>query len=343
VISIKKYMDLDQQVLLGATKGAFQSALNAISESSIRLCPPAGSTLTGELQAAAAKLQQERSPAEVEKLGQEVERSIRAWGDGADGYLQQKAVEIKEIMLMMARTAESIGDRDQRYTAELSQLTTQLESIANLHDLTQIRGRLIRGTAQLKSCVMQMNSDGQQAIRELRKDLTAIQDRAEEAERLATTDPLTRLPNRRKVEAEIEQRLASTQPFCTLFFDLDGFKHINDLHGHLAGDELLKAFATELRSALRVPDMVGRWGGDEFVAVVDGSVAEASACLIRIREWAFGEYSITMPDSGAQIKVKLEASIGVTESRPGESMAQLLGRADAAMYEQKSRDQVSVL
>jgi diguanylate cyclase (GGDEF)-like protein len=337
VISIKKYIELDPHALLVATTGAFVSALEAISENSIRACPPAGSTLQGELLGLGAKLPRQSSPDEMVKLGQEVVRSIQAWGEGADRNIQRQAGEVKEIMLMMARTAESMVDRDQRYGTELNQLTTQLQSIATLHDLTQIRSQLISGATQLKACVTKMNSDSQQSIQELRKELTVIQTRAEDAERLATIDPLTGLPNRRRVEAEIDRHLATGQPFCVLFFDLNGFKRINDIHGHLAGDQLLKAFAAELRSAFRVSDIVGRWGGDEFVAILDGGRAAGESYLARIREWIFGEYPITLPDKEAtiKVKVKVEASVGVTESRPGETAAQLLSRADAAMYKQK--------
>ncbi|MCX6625414.1 MAG: hypothetical protein NTY38_31015, partial [Acidobacteria bacterium] len=167
MISLKKYMELDHRALLAATKGAFLSALDAISESGSLACPPAGARLQGELQVLGEKLEQENSPDETTKLGWEVERNIRAWGDGADQYLQQQAGEMKEILLMMARTAESMVDRDQRHGAELNQLTAHLQSIAKLHDLTQIRRQLIHGATQLKSCVMKMNSDSQQAIQEL--------------------------------------------------------------------------------------------------------------------------------------------------------------------------------
>jgi diguanylate cyclase (GGDEF)-like protein len=335
VISIKKYIELDHQALLEATKAAFLSALEAISESSLLACPPAGAKLQGELEEAESRLRQEHSPDDLVKLGEGVQGSIRAWGNASDQYLQQKAGEVKEIMLVIAQTAESMVSRDQRYAGQLNQLTVQLQSIARLQDLTEIRGRLIRGATELRSCVSQMNRDNRKAIQALKQELTVIQTRVADAERLALTDPLTGLSNRRGVESELDRRLVSGKTFCILFFDLNGFKGINDCHGHLAGDEVLKAFGGELRSAFRGSDVVGRWGGDEFVAVVDGVRAEVEACLGRVREWVFGDYPITLPDSGTSLKIHVQASIGVTESQAGEAKEQLLGRADAAMYEQK--------
>ena len=270
MISIKKYIESDRQSLLLAAKRAIVTTLEAVSECSLRACPPAASSLPGELRELGAAVQEESSPDQMVGLGQKVERSLRAWGDRADRHLQQQAGDVKEIMLMMARTAESMVDRDDRYGTELNQLTKHLQSIATLHDLSQIRNQLIGSTRQLKACLVKMNTDSLQAIQHLRSQLAVIESRAEKAEQLATTDALTGLPNRRGIEARVELQLSIGRPFCILFFDLNGFKLINDRHGHLAGDELLKAFAQELRSAFRSTDAVGRWGGDEFVAVVAG-------------------------------------------------------------------------
>ena len=105
--------------------------------------------------------------------------------------------------------------------------------------------------------------------------------RLREAEQLASRDPLTGLDNRRRVEQDMEYRIARGTPFCVLMIDLNRFKLINDQYGHLSVDEVLKQSSQELRSQFRCPDVIARWGGDEFVAVLDSNLSGAEACAKR--------------------------------------------------------------
>jgi diguanylate cyclase (GGDEF)-like protein len=89
-----------------------------------------------------------------------------------------------------------------------------------------------------------------------------------------------------------------------------------------------------LRSASRSTDLVGRWGGDEFIIVLDCSLGDAKSHMERLHRWVLGEYTVQL---GADVaEVDLDAAIGLVEWQPGESMKEVLGRADAAMYQQKA-------
>ena len=120
--------------------------------------------------------------------------------------------------------------------------------------------------------------------------------------------------------------------------DIDGFKKVNDNHGHLTGDELLKQFGAELRSACRATDVIGRWGGDEFILLYDCGLAEAEAQTERLRKWICGNYEVKVK-SGA-LKLRVDASIGLAAHAAGEGVKELVARADAAMYEQKAASRV---
>jgi diguanylate cyclase (GGDEF)-like protein len=156
----------------------------------------------------------------------------------------------------------------------------------------------------------------------------------EQARRLADIDPLTGLYNRRAWS----QRLPETErdararglPLTLLFLDLDGFKQLNDQHGHAAGDSTLLVLAGVLRAELREEDLIGRHGGEEFVVALPGA-GEAHALQVaeRIRQ-RLKERSLMV------VGVQCTVSIGVAALQAHEDTAQLLRRADEAMYAAKA-------
>jgi diguanylate cyclase (GGDEF)-like protein len=101
----------------------------------------------------------------------------------------------------------------------------------------------------------------------------------------------------------------------------------------MAGDEVLKQFAKELQAAFRVMDDVGRWGGDEFIVVLDCGMEDARRHVERIRKWVFGDYTVT--NDGRARKLPVEAAVGVAEWRFGETTEVMFARADADMYKDK--------
>ncbi len=161
-------------------------------------------------------------------------------------------------------------------------------------------------------------------------------------ERLSQIDPLTGVFNRRFCDQRLDEEVKRCQRFQTSFslivIDIDHFKHINDSHGHLAGDSALCEVARLLKSCLRDVDSLCRFGGEEFVVLAVGTNIAAAAILAeRLRcAVAQGEF----PDIG-----KLTISIGIAEyPLHGDEVSTLIGAADAAMYQAKSqgRNRVSI-
>jgi diguanylate cyclase (GGDEF)-like protein len=241
---------------------------------------------------------------------------------------------VKELLIVMAHTAESLGARDQRCAGQMNAVTSRLEKIASLDNLAEVRASIEESAAQLKTQIERMISEGNAAIEELRAEVTDYQAKLEEAERAASSDGLTGLRSRVWMEGQMERRMAGGSPLCVAMIDIDDFKKVNDSHGHLTGDELLKQFAGEIKSACRSTDDIGRWGGDEFMILFDCALPKATAQIDRTREWVCGNY--TVAGRSGQIKLKVNASMGVAEYRAPETMKNLLSRADAAMYQNKS-------
>ena len=158
-------------------------------------------------------------------------------------------------------------------------------------------------------------------------------------EALAHTDPLTQTLNRRaltvRLTAELERARRYDSVLTLLMLDLDHFKKVNDTHGHLVGDEVLREVALLLQNAVRSVDVVARYGGEEFVIVLpetaeEGGVVFADRIRERVEAEVFGQ--------AEKVKLKLTASIGVANypSPRVESVEDLFARADAALYRAKA-------
>jgi diguanylate cyclase (GGDEF)-like protein len=156
-----------------------------------------------------------------------------------------------------------------------------------------------------------------------------------EAELLASLDPLTGVHNRREFDRQLASRIESKRPFCVLFVDLDEFKAVNDRLGHLYGDELLKQVGARLSGQVRSRDFVCRWGGDEFVVILDCEVAHAETRSRQISQWLNGPYRISA--DGREIRVDLGVSVGFAQYQAAETPEQLFRRVDEQMYRQKHR------
>jgi diguanylate cyclase (GGDEF)-like protein len=264
--------------------------------------------------------------------GLRVAARLQHWADRADDDLRRKTADVKELLVTLARTAASVAASDAEHVMRFDALTARLENVATLDDVTELRSAVVASARELRASVDAL-SEARLSIRQMQSDLQLYQSKLDEAEQRASHDPLTGLLNRRKIEALIERRIQRGHPFSIGLIDLDGFKAVNDSLGHRAGDDLLKQFAADLAANSRPTDAVGRWGGDEFVAIIDAPGAEARAHFGRVQQWVAGSYTVDGPRG--KTKVNIELSIGVTEWRPGMSASGMIEEADGRMYEAK--------
>ena len=158
-----------------------------------------------------------------------------------------------------------------------------------------------------------------------------------QAHELSNIDALTLLPNRRMLTHEIQNEVLRAEryhtPFTVSLIDVDHFKRINDTHGHLAGDDVLKHIGQLLTNDIRHPDLAGRYGGEEFLILLPNSNARAAAEQAARLCKHVRESVIQIPNHVVQITI----SIGIAEfKQDSDNLETLLNRADAAMYEAKA-------
>jgi diguanylate cyclase (GGDEF)-like protein len=334
MISLKRAIETEatSATLLRALAEAYQGTLGTMAESAAQASPAPDP----ELQPRLAELGKQMATAEttdaIGATGARVSARLQEWADGAEADLRRKAADVKELLVTLAQTASSVAASDAEHVMRFDALTARLEKIATLDDVRELRTAVMSSARELRDSVEALSSS-RARLKQMQTELTTYQTKLEAAEKMAAVDPLTGLMNRRRMDATIDKKIQRAKPFAIGLIDLDGFKAINDHLGHLAGDDLLRQFSADLKANARAGDIVGRWGGDEFVVIVDGSGDEARTHFKRIQAWVGGSYTLDGPQGKA--KVQIDLSIGVAEWRTGMTASELIEEADRRMYANK--------
>lgn len=188
-----------------------------------------------------------------------------------------------------------------------------------------------RSKAPPRSLAMRLAAEVERLAAQLEQSRVRISD----LEAMIEIDPLTDLLNRRGFERELKRALAYVKRYVTgaalLFIDLDAFKPVNDIQGHAAGDAVLKAVAATLTRNVRASDIVARLGGDEFVVLLWNAAEPSAAAKAAALEMLIA----ATPVRWGAATLTVGASIGVAPIDAVDTAADLLARADAAMYARK--------
>lgn len=209
-----------------------------------------------------------------------------------------------------------------------------LECVEALHQLHMTLMHELGRRQQLELEVFEARS----ALAQAREELAGTQAVAQRVRHMASHDGLTSLPNRSFFRERLDQALVQAEPksrpVAVLYLDLDGFKAVNDDHGHEAGDELLRIVAARLAGAVRADDLVGRLGGDEFACVMADVPGRHQLSHLACKLYD----AVSTPFQLGKLTLTVRPSIGIAISpADGQTSDHLLRKADAAMYRAKRR------
>ena len=176
---------------------------------------------------------------------------------------------------------------------------------------------------------------GDDACQRVARDPAKIDQRR--IERIASTDALTGLLNRQSLELLFQRAMflskRNEQPMSAILFDIDFFKRVNDTHGHLWGDKVIRGVADVARASVRESDVITRWGGEEYLVLLNNcSLAQAMDVAENLRA-AVEQHDFGLP--APQLPVTI--SLGVAEYRRDESESAFFSRADSALYQAKQQ------
>jgi len=343
MISLKHYLDQTGEELgdrpahdspCKAVLDVYVAALIQMCESGASACPAQEQELKRSIIHIAEALRQTPTLDAVVASEIAVRDVLRGWGRGVATYNDEKAAEVRDLLLVMSRTTESLGNKDDRIARTIETVTEQLGSIATFDDVSRMRASVEASARELKLSLERMTAEGKALLDHLRAEVSTYQTKLENAERVSSRDALTGVGSRHWVESRIRERIDSGTRFSIVLIDIDSFHGVVEFYGNLVGDLLLKEFAKELRSACRFTDVVGRWGNDEFMLVLDEVGQEIRPKVERLRATICRRYHV--PGRTGYVNVPLSASIGVAEYRDEDDVQSVLERADGDLCRKRS-------
>ncbi|MCE9526572.1 MAG: diguanylate cyclase [Planctomycetales bacterium] len=252
-------------------------------------------------------------------------------------------IELASLKQHKNKASRQATDNDYtaKLMAKLAELTTGVAAEVGKHtgnieainaELAEVKDGDAGAVVAAVKKILQANQQMQEELHHAEARLKDQQQELITQTEAARTDQLTKITNRRALDEELCKCVLefqkNAQPFCVMVLDVDFFKRFNDTHGHLAGDEVLKFVAQNIKTQLRESEFVARYGGEEFVVVFRGETADA--CRDRADRLRASIYEHSIAFEGKEFRVA--ASAGVAQIGIGEDEKGLIRRADEALY-----------
>ncbi len=250
------------------------------------------------------------------------------------GVLQQTGAELDHAVERVVKVIAAATGDTESFNQALDKFSNELGGGIAAERVRSIVANLLVETqqaAQKSRTLEEQLSRASGEVAELRQNLEAVR-------REALTDPLTGIPNRKLFESRLREAtrnaVESGEPLALLMLDIDHFKRFNDPYGLQLGDQVLRLVAKTLAVGVKGRDTPARFGGEEFVIVLPQTRLENAVTVAEQLRRTMARHKVVRKDTGEEYGV-IALSVGASVYRPGEDLADLIRRADAALYHAK--------
>ena len=247
--------------------------------------------------------------------------------------IHQLNASVKSVIDNLLSRIQHEGQGLNGYSQSLETLSEQVTRVAQLSDLEQLIAQLVSEAHQRTL----ENESFRKQIQEMSKEVEDLDKRLKRVALDADTDALTGIYNRRAFNKKLSESLSKAKkPLSLIMIDIDHFKKLNDQHGHLTGDKVLKFVASLIGKNIRGQDYLARFGGEEFVIILPDTALESALCVANnIRNYLANQ---ALYDSSKDMQLgRLTLSMGVASRQDKDTPEKLIGRADKCLYLAKEK------
>ena len=273
------------------------------------------------------------------EIGELLRQLTRRQRETERDYLQMQHTEMAGIVGALAEGIVELARDSGQFSDQLDSSLSKLDDIADLEELRQVRQRVRAVIENSRQLLHEKREREKAAYDALQRKVRGLESQLQQTVEETHIDPLTQIHNRRAFDERIAEVMThhrrAEDGFGLALFDIDRFKLINDDHGHLIGDRMLRVFANYLKASVRSNDFIARYGGEEFVAIMfasgPGGVWEVAE---RLRE-KIENKRFRYQQAGKTEIIRLTVSGGTAFVRQGDSAESILERADSCLYRAK--------
>ncbi len=242
--------------------------------------------------------------------------------------------ELKNLVLNLTDSIKVTNEKFSNSESNLGQISAAMDP-ANYESEHQEIINIIRGEI---STLETSSADFKHKLKKASNEIDELKTKMAQYREEALKDPLTQIANRRgfdeSIGAEIKQANIAGAPLCLIIADIDHFKRVNDTHGHLVGDHVIRITAAGIKNSIKGQDTVARIGGEEFAIILPDTPYNGAMALAENLRKSFDKLDFSKRRTGESLG-KITLSFGVTMYCPGESKEDFIDRADAALYNSK--------
>ena len=345
--NIESVYDLIDILLHRVEKKNLQKMSDLIQKS---MQPSISLNISDDLHSFSIKIGESPSLIFEESIQQEMERFIEERFEVDKKIVAKKTADIARLITLMSKYLNDAIDSSSKGTSKVSGIKDEIESISlknsSQEQLNQLQLKLVNAAKNIEKEMTSVNKSlksGKNEVEKLEQRIKELESELKETKEQSTKDHLTGALNRRTYENELkkfeEKFQRMDQDFAIVFFDIDHFKKINDTYGHDGGDIILKTFSALLIKLTRDIDIVGRYGGEEFIAAISyKNEDELEQYIKRIKRVVTTNKFLFKNE-----KIKITFSAGVELRSNNSSLEDTVTNADKSLYNAKNNGRNKII